>query len=328
MEKLSMNEGYGVEAMNSAELQALMVTTLGAGNEGNISAADVTPEYREHLVREVSRETYYKQPTRRWVCMDGRGAEDGLDTIAEDQANPQIAGGIAVTGVGARYLLNPDETLPADELLAEETRVAVAKGLEVEVHGDDHAGKAGCGALKMLLNGGAYYNVAKNRNVVKLTAWALLKATGSIQKLDEADLDTLLDNAAKAAGSEALLQVTPEQGSDAIVAAGGTYRELTGKHNEKTAAVIVRPGLAFDRQTFVADRSTEVAEAQSPAESFAIALGEYGATIREQFTEQGKTLREIELHLAAATIFNLGVSKVLTAEEQGHGEALPVVVLG
>jgi hypothetical protein len=56
-------------------------------------------------------------------------------------------------------------------------------------------------------------------------------------------------------------------------------------------------------------------------------VGVYKNVAFEDAKKEGRSQRDAALRVLGFILFNIGVPKELTAEEQGNGEALPVVIV-
>jgi cytochrome b involved in lipid metabolism len=305
---------YGEETMPEA-----VVTGLGEHNHGAI-AANLEGDRREQFIEDVQDPRYEKLPTDEVVCFDGREDEAG-STNPEGYAPWQIAGSRPVTDTSVDMMVTPNQTQPQSVLIAKNTREAIEAGNKVKAHGDDHKGKAGCGAnandRQVLRSNG------ENLDIVAPTVWLLSQRLGLDAHITQDDIVHLITTGAENAENDELFDVTPEEKIDIIIANGGEYQVLKGKHRERIA-VIKTTEKVFDKDDFMQDHPADDGELDS---AFGVALGVYKKKIFEEVRARGGDDREAALRVAAAVAFNVGVAKELTAEEEGHGESLPVVVL-
>lgn len=287
--------------------QLIAVTDLGPNNLGKINCAELSSEQRQSEIDRVCAAEAHRKPTNRFRCVDGRRPAEGINA-PEGYTDPQIAGGVAITETAADMMVETRQHLSKGGLIALNTREAISDGLEVVVHGDTHNGKAGCGA-NVLIQPTLAYN-ADNAEVIVPTAWYLGEQLGLDKLLREQDISWLIDNGRRNANIDSLWDVTPDETVDIALNNGAQYEELVKDHNEK-AIVVETSGSATDAP-----------------DAFVASLGAYKEKLFERKQEKGKDERETALRMMAVILFNVGVPKQLTAEEKGHGEALPVVILG
>src|SRR5581483_4445555 len=102
----------------------LMVTDLGEHNRGAITAECLQGEAREQFVADVSRSKYHKLPTKRFVCVDMRTPESS-SIVHEGYADPQIAGGPAITETAVDMMIEKEQELLVSRLIAKNTRQVV-----------------------------------------------------------------------------------------------------------------------------------------------------------------------------------------------------------
>lgn len=296
-----------------------VVTDLGAGNRGSIGAADVSEAERAAMITETGSTAYTATPSKAIACIDMRLPADLLEK-ASGYADQQTAGGAAITETASDMML-VSEPLPVSELLAEHTRAFVAAGYEVIVHGDEKAGRAGCGANAKLR--ASLATNAANAGVVLPKAWTLCQALGlDAQGATERLLAEMIRQGGSNAAQDDLWDVTPEAAADVIVANGGRYSGLTGAHTEKIIIVDVQPR-AFDKIAFMQHYPRQDGAYNG---AFVATLGAYYRALQAVTAQAGGSERDAAHRMAGAVLFNLAVSKELTAEEQGGHEALPVVV--
>lgn len=296
-----------------------LVTDLGVHNHGAI-AANLQGDRREQFIEDVQDPRYEKLATDEVVCFDGR-EDEAEATSPEGYAAWQIAGSRPITDTAVDMMVAPHQTQPQSVLIAKNTREAIAAGNKVKVHGDDHKGKAGCGAnvndRQVLRSNG------ENLDIVAPTVWALSQRLGLDAHMTQDDVVCLITTGAENAENDNLFDVTPEQKIDIVIANDGEYQVLKGKHRERIA-VIKTTEKVFDKDGFMQDHPADDGELDSV---FGVALGMYKKKIFEEVLARGGDEREAALRVAAAIAFNVGVAKELTAEEDGNGESLPVVVL-
>jgi hypothetical protein len=142
--------------------------------------------------------------------------------------------------------------------------------------------------------------------------------------LTKQDVTELIVNGKSNADNDDLWDITPEEHVDLAVESGAEYEELIEDHNERAIIVDISES-AFDEEAFMRDHSREDG---TPIEAFVASVGVYKKDAFDTVRKRGGTEREAALRVLGFALFNIGVSKYLTAEEEGSGEALPVVVLG
>lgn len=309
---------FGAEEMPSV----LVVTDLGERNRGKISAERLQGEDRERFVADISKPEYHKLPTNRFVCVDMRVPEGGRNT-PEGYADPQIAGGPAITETMADMMVVDDQTMPESQLVAKNTREVRQAGYQVVVHGDSGKQKAGCGAN--VNDRQTLRDNAKNIDIIAPKAWFVCQEMGLEGLLAEDDIVHLITNGGRNAEKDELFDVTPEQKVDIITDPenGGEYEELQHEHLEHAIAAEVGDRV-FDQAGFMHDHVTPDG---AELGAFAVAFGAYKQMEFEKTHMLGGSERDAALRTAAAVIFNLGLPKELIAEETGNQETLPVVVL-
>lgn len=318
MEKDPFMKQMNGERPPMPEVTVVAVTDLGSGNAGTINAADISPETRTRLPEEITKPEYRKAPTNRFRCIDGCTPKDGLVT-PEGMADPGIAGGEAVTGAAADMMLT--DGLPVSILLKQNVADVIGAGRPVVVHGDDVKGTAGCGAMVQLVTGEVFKANAENRTVVADKSWTIAGLIGLDKYLYASAPGKMIDRGAEKVGNTALFDISPEVAVDTTREMGAEYEELVRPHNEKVINVDVSE-TAFDEAAFMADHPTGGA----PLQVFVASIKLYANTVFADYAAQGRTETEAAEKVLAAIIFNVGVSKQLTAEEAGQGEALPVVI--
>jgi hypothetical protein len=145
--------------------QVLLVTDLGEGNIGAISAAEVSAERKQQLIEDGAKPEYHKRATCAFICVDGRPFAPGtvIREHAEDEANPQGAGGEPFFATAIEYM-HPGKARPTSVAVAENTKKTIQMGRTPVVHGDEHTGEEGCGANKRMRS--ILANNAKNIDVL------------------------------------------------------------------------------------------------------------------------------------------------------------------
>lgn len=310
-----MRDEYQMQVMEEQRTMPVIVavTGLGPNNKGAIGPEDIPTDTRERLQQDVARPEYVRRATRRFRCVDGRLCESGTQHM-EDEADPQIAGGMAITDTVVQYMVAQDPE-PLAQLVATTTRAAVADGYPVVVHGDAHAGKAGCGANKNLRE--ILRSNTANVDIVAPVAWSLTQQLGIDAWLEPEDASRLIVSGSLQANNDALWNATPEQVTDIIIANGGTYEELAGDHNEKLLRVDTTPD-SFDEAGFMTDHDG--------IQAFNASLGAYKNATFERTLRRGGTEHEAAREVLAGIIWHIGVAKQLGSPELPAVIVAPAVV--
>lgn len=256
----------------------------------------------------VAEEQYHGFPCAGWDCVDTRTTLEELEERKRLEAANQLpetvaaqtAGGIAVTGAAIEYMVN-DSPKPIDEVLADETEDARANGQTVNVHGATHGGKAGCAALagqQDILEHGA-----ANVDVLAPIVWGYAVRYGLDKRgLRVEDVVEMITRGGRNAANPKLWQSTAEERSDAIVRAGGHYKELTGVHTEGVNVVEQGRG-GFDKIGYMLDHpDPETGELRG---AFVATLGELDAYYAGQVERQRLTRREADAKLLGALAWNV-----------------------
>lgn len=301
----------------------LMVTDLGEHNRGTISAEGLQGEDRERFISDTSRPEYRRKATKRFVCVDTRLPEGGRE-VAEGYADPQIAGGPAITETAVDMMVEEDQTLPVSTLVVKNAREVIGAGYGVVMHGDSAHKKAGCGGNSK--DRETLQDNGKNIDIIAPKAWYVCEEMGLGTLIDQNDIVRLITNGARNAEKDELFDVTPEQKVDLVTAeeVGGEYEELLGEHTEHATVAELGEEDVFDQGDF---RHDHVTADGVELGAFAVAFGAYKKMEFEKTHKLGGSDHEAALRTAAAVIFNLGLPKELIAEETGKQETLPVVVL-
>jgi len=302
------------------EAKIIAITDLGAGNAGSVSAAGLPSIRREELTTALTYPEYRRKPTDRFRCIDGRFPEGGLETD-EGYTDPGIAGGEAVTDAAASFML--DDEVTVSQAVTTSVTAILGQGRPVVVHGDNNKGESGCGAAVQLATGAVFVANAVNQRVVTEKSWAIAGLVGLHDQLSEIDVAKMIDRGARKAKMDGKIDMTAEELVQEARRLGAEYEELLDEHHEKAIELEVGDNV-LDRAALTRDFQTQDGK---PIEAFVASIKAYRDTKFADFKAQGKTEVEAAKHVLAAIIFNVGVSKQLTAEEQGSGEALPVVIV-
>ncbi len=310
--------------VHSPSPEILAVTDLGAGNIGAISAAGLVGQEREQLIQDVGKAKYHLPPTNRFRCVDGRTVEGGLITLP-GHADPQLAAGLGMSETASGMLVVEKQVKPISELLAANTRLAIINGVIVVVHGDDVHGLEGCGGNAKMHDAIGLAAEVGNHDILADKAWTLARGL-KLYRLGvvKDDIHEQLRNADRNANDDSLWDTTASENIEISLTAGAEYEEVIDEHSE----VVVVPGVsetAFDEESFMRDHPGPDGTSR---EAFVASLGAYTRWKLEVARNQRLNMRQTALGIMGVVIYNLAVPKVLTAEEQGNGEALPVVVIG
>jgi hypothetical protein len=311
---------YKQETLTMPEI--LAVTDLGKNNKGTISAADVDSVALQSLINDLARPEYRKKPTNRFRCVDGRLPEGGLQPES-DEADPQGAGGEPVFEPIIDFMIETENDEKLSSKVVRHTKRAKGHGRPVVMHGDNRKGKGGCGANAkkrevLLMN-------AENADIIAPKAWSVSEAAGISHLLVQDDVIKLILTGKENAERDELWDITPEQHVDIAVENGAEYEELIEEHAEKVINVDVSE-YAFDEESYMRDHPNPNKPGSS-YEAFVASVGVYKKIAFEDAAKEGKTDRDAALRVLGFILFNIGVPKELTAEEQGNGEALPVVIV-
>lgn len=298
----------GLEEVMQQSLQVLLVADFGPGNKGSIGVAMSDAE-RQQLAHETANEKYRKRPTNRWICVDKRLAEpDNAADHAEDEADPQTSGGIVITDTAASFMAAADGP-KLSERIAENTRTALRDGLRPVIHGDTHAGKAGCGANKVLR--AVLQSNAENIDTVAPLAWTTCRSLGLDAWLRPEDVTQAIVTGRTSADNNELWDATPGQVVDIMIENGAEYEELQGEHDEAVTRADFSDG-AFDKEAFAADHT------QPDGGSVGAFSASFGALKAENFRRAARrnNLSEYEaaLQTVRGVLFNIGVCKELGNE--------------
>lgn len=298
-----------LEAENRPELVA--VVPLGEGNIGTISGSHLIQGERDNLLADITSPERHKNATNEWDCVDGRGEDENtLPVVSECAANPQTAGGLAITEVAVELLASKNVTKPISQLMAENTVKAIENKQAVVMHGDHAHGEAGCGACAALASGEALHNAHANRDVAAPLAIATAQALGIGEHVSEDDAYELIANGANNSNST-ILDASPEQLVAIAVENGARYKELAGKHREALVLAKLSEG-AVDKEAISAHN---IDSEGNPIMAFVATMGEYKKYAFETGRAAGSTDSEISKRVLATIIWNLAVSKRLVADK-------------
>lgn len=272
--------------MQNTEQAQVDLVSLGEGSNGRIGLSGLTPEQIAQVRSDIG--GYEIEPNDVWGCVDGR-----LPATAEKQ----VAGGLVITDAAAKLMSELPEGTTLSDLIGSEAEADRAAGLNITVHGDTHAGRAGCGANKLMRQ--VLLSNRANAAVVAPLAWSVMKLLDVDKYLRPENVSEAITIGGQHADNDRVWDVTPEDVTDLIEAHGGKYVTLEGEHTE----AIVRVGLGhggFDKARFVQDHNG--------VSAFALSLRDYADVTFERYGDDSPAAA---LHLLRATLFNLGVCKEL-----------------
>lgn len=297
--------------------KVIAITDLGPGNKGNIKNT-LNSEQTDDVLNALSSSEMLDSPSATIGCVDGR-----LSDISEKEGPTlQVAGGIPVVESAADMMVNPRQHMPLSKTVELNTRSAVSDGYKILIHGDETAGMSGCGANKHLRDTLKYNK--DNAATVVPTAKFLCDELVLGDFVTEQDLHTLVTNGSKNAERNELWDVGPEEVVNIALNNGAKYEKMEGAHKEK-AILVLASSATFDKKKFVKQKSVEIGQ---PCQAFAVSLGAYRDMIFSRMKTKSISEKDIAKRVAAAVLFNIGVPKILTADNSSNNEALPVIVVG
>lgn len=302
------------------ETTIVAVTDLGPGNAGTVSAGDMPPRRKEELATALTYPEYRRKPTSRFRCIDGRLPADGLE-CEEGYADPGIAGGEGITTAAANFMIY-DEA-PVSAVFKQAVTDVLSRGRPVVLHGDDHKGEEGCGAAAQFASGAVFLANESNKEVVSDKSWAIAELVGLNEHINRDDIAEMIERGARKAQMSVMLDRTAKQLIEEGCELGAEYEELVGRHTEKAAEIEIGDTV-LDRAAITRDYQTPNG---TPVEVFVASVKAYKETVFDDFVAQGRSEKEAARQVLGAIIFNVGVSKQLTADEAGGGEAIPVVIV-
>ncbi len=298
--------------------QLVGVTTLGENNCGSIGPKGTPEEIAQktdYMAQELQRPEYSKPASNRWVCVDGRGEEGFWDAADAEMADPQTAGSIVLTELGAELML-VDEPETVSQITARKTQEAIANGLEPVFHGDEAHGMGGCG-LNNKKRDILRHNAA-NIDIVVPKIWDLVKGLSIDEYAQIDDVTEMIVRGAKNADNDQLWDATPEQLTQIGIDNGATYVTLLGAHEEAAVRVDLSEN-AYDEAAFVRDH--KIADRTPGPEAFNASAGLLKKYYFDQAAEGKMTMRDAALRTIAAIALNVGTPKDL------GNENIPVIVV-
>jgi hypothetical protein len=292
------------------EPKVLLVTSLGDNNRGIIGPdrdEATNAQITEYMADAVAKPEYSKRPTKTWMCVDGRVPADAIGAEATDEADPQTAGGLAITELSVEYMMNR-QPLAVSLTLAQKTKKLIASGQDIVVHGDENSHKAGCGCNKSQRE--ILRHNAANIDIVTPIAWELGKTVGLDEFLKVEDVTNLITVGQRSAENDDLWDVTPEEKVDIILANGGRYVEVAGEHREYITR-IAKDVEAFDAAQFIRDNQDEHG---NPLEAFSVSLGCLKKYYFDRAEVDGTSTYDAARQVMAAILHNGGTAKWLSNE--------------
>jgi hypothetical protein len=288
------------------------LTDLGPNNIGKLGPAGLDDERHRQVAAALAKPEYSLPASNRWICIDGRCSVKEISLVgSKSEADPQTAGGIPTTETAVSYMDNPSTQRPRSQVVTDSTRSAIADGLEVVVHGDEHNREAGCLAnviLRKILR-----FTAENIDILTPPLWLACQQMGLDEWITQEDITMSAMNAKAAADNDELWDCTPEQAVDIAVSNGAEYEELQGEHQEVIDREDHTEG-AFSKPRFNRDHSVD-----RPLQAFSVSVGKYRAETFRRAQLHGWSDREAALRTMRAKLFNRVAKKMLLAEDARTG---------
>ncbi len=289
------------------------ITDLGPGNIGAFGPAGLDELERQRIVHSLGRSEFSLPASNTWICVDGRTCDEEVSQVGLSEfANPQIGGSLPVSETAADFMRDPSLQEALSARISKNTQAAIADGLRIILHGDEHTGKKGC-AANAKLRDVLRFN-AENADIVAPQVWVICKALGLDAWLNQDDILVAILNGKTAADNDALWDITPEEVVDVAVANGAEYQTLRGPHQEVTERVDLTDG-AFDKVSFIKEQSTS----ERIIQAFSASFGKYKQEAFRRARLHGKTDREAALQTMKVKLFNVGLTKMLKTDEMEVG---------
>jgi hypothetical protein len=295
-------ESSGSEAVPALLLAA---TDFGRGNQGRIGNK-LEDEQKQALIHDVGDGNYWKKPSRRWICVDGRLPRH-MRKLAEGEADPQTAGGIVLTNVAIDLMLTDMHPEPVSSAAARHTRDAFRDELKPVIHGDARGQKAGCGANQHFRD--ALRINADNEGSVARLAWQCCQWLKIDEWVTERSLTQAIQTGKLNADNEDVWDAEPEHVTSIIMNEGADYEELMGDHKENIA-VMDFGGHAFDKAEFNKDHDHDFNG--HAVSAFGASMGELKDTMFQRIKQHGGSDHDAAMRVACAVLFNIGVCKAIT----------------
>lgn len=282
--------------MQETEQHQVDFVSLGEGNHGQIGPSVLAPDLAEQARADLGKSEYDRPASLDWDCVDMRSPANALVPAKNEGVAAHMPGGLVITDAAADMMLPENSKL--SQLIVSNTKRAVEDdGQAVTVHGDSHAGKAGCGANKLLANRDVLKSNLANASIVAPLAWDVARIM-NLPILAE-DISAAIVNGGRHAANDELWDVTPEQVVDLIAANGGRYIELAGEHHEAAARLQLDNG-SFDKIGFARDHQD--------VGVFAASLGRFSQYTFERYGEDRAGAAQ---HVLGAILFTIGACKGL-----------------
>jgi hypothetical protein len=289
------------------DVKLLIDTDFGSGNEGTLGPETVSDR---NSVMDAAKPRYIEQMrAERWFCMD-----DGLEELGG-----QLPGGIMITEAAGETMNGQHRFERQSELVAVTTRELVEGGIEVWVHGDTQAGKAGCAANKYWRD--ILRTAGRNADVIGPTVWAVMTGV----KLDHATkrgrIREFIEAGAEQAENDSFWDITAEELADIAVANGAKYHELDRTHKTAFARFDLTDNI-FNNFLFRSDHKTEDG---LPLGAFSMTFGAYKNNLIPRAEKHGYEEVWLADKMMQAAIFSAASSKKLGSPVAGHQLRLAVV---
>lgn len=221
-------------------------------------------------------------------------------------------------GYGATMSENPGYRRQS-ELVAATTKELVADGIEVWVHGDNHAGQEGCAANKhwrgILQLGG------RTPDVIAPTVWAFMEGLDLGHAAKRSRIRDLIMTGAKRAEDESFWDISPGELVRIAVANGAKYHELEREHKTACTRVDLSPNI-FDNHKF---RTSHQTHDGLPLGAFSITLGAYKNNLLQRAEKHGYDEAWVANKVMEAAIFTVASSKKLGSPDLTRQLRLAVV---
>lgn len=289
------------------EVKLLIDTDFGGGNEGTLGPESISDR---NSVKDVAKSRYVEQlRADRWFCMD-----DGLEELGG-----QLPGGIMITEAAGAAMSGQPGYARQSELVAELTRQLVDDGVEVWVHGDSGAGKAGCAANKHWRD--IFRTADRTADVIGPTVWAVMTGVRLDHATRRGRIREFIDFGAKQADDESFWDITPAELTDIAVANGARYHELDRTHKTACVRFDLTPNI-FNNHLFRKDHKTEDG---LPLGAFSMTFGAYKDNLLARAAKHGWDEPRIADMMMQAAIFSVASSKKLGSPKPGSQLRLAVV---
>ena len=286
----------------------VITTTLGENNVGSYGPDDISEEKRTEIAQANTDPSYRRRASNRYICVDGRCTQTELDQADLDleEYDPQMPGGKAVLETAIDFMLNPDPQ-PLSVTVPAKTRGVIESGRRVTTHGAN-GNKEGCKANQDMAQ--VLKENAANMDIVVPIAVSVNQGLGIDRFFRTDRLTEMVVTGNGASDNETLWDLDAAGVVNAVVASGGEYLDLVGDHSEKGIRVDLQEG-AVRRAKLVKDLSAE----DKAIQQFIASLGQYKKDIFEQYAANGQSETDAALHVAAAVLYTIGISKHLSSQK-------------